>query len=171
LQLSQGLSHNHGLGVIVFAAAGLTSAQLSEWVSGCSFAASFSFKLHSASYFAAALVLIARSYERRRAQMKKILLAAALILIAAVFSTGNAQAQAQPGYGTEVCVNTSLAEQAKQRFPNARIRVVPDSTDPSMNGWRIVSGSFDADGRIHTDAEELQLRQRDREFNQRFYYE
>ncbi len=103
--------------------------------------------------------------------MKKILLVAALTLVPAVFSTGKAQAQAQPGYGTEVCVNASLAEQAKQRFPNARIHVVPDSISPSMNGWRIVSGGFGADGRIHTDADELKLRQRDREFSDRFYHD
>lgn len=104
--------------------------------------------------------------------MKKILLAAALILVPALFSTGKAQAQiAAPGYGTEVCVNQSLAAEAKQRFPSARIHVVPDSIDPSVNGWRIVSGGTDANGRIHTDADELKLRQRDREFNQRFYYE
>jgi hypothetical protein len=30
-----------------------------------------------------------------------------------------------------------------------------------MNGWRIVSGQFDANGKIHTDARELELRQRD----------
>lgn len=104
--------------------------------------------------------------------MKKILLAAALILVPAVFSTGKAQAQTTAAqYGTEVCVNQSLAAEAKQRFPNARIHVVPDSNNPSMNGWRIVSGALDANGSIHSDAQELQLRQRDREFNQRFYYE
>ncbi len=103
--------------------------------------------------------------------MKKILLAAALTLVPAVFSMGKAQAQTTAKqYGTEVCVNQSLAAEAKQRFPNARIHVVPDSNNPSMNGWRIVSGALDANGRIHTDAQELQLRQRDREFNQRFYY-
>ena len=104
--------------------------------------------------------------------MKRILLAAALILVPAVFSTGKAQAQtAGTGYGTEVCVNQSLAAEAKQRFPSARIHVVPDSIDPGVNGWRIISGAVDANGRIHTDGQELQLRQRDREFNQRFYYE
>jgi hypothetical protein len=104
--------------------------------------------------------------------MKKILLAAALILVPALFSTGKAQAQtAAPGYGTEVCVNQSLAAEAKQRFPNARIHVVPDSISPSMNGWRIVSGGVDANGRIHTDAQELNLRQRDRDFSDRFYHD
>ena len=104
--------------------------------------------------------------------MKKILLAVALTLVPAVFSTGKAVAQTTATqYGTEVCVNQSLAAEAKQRFPNARIHVVPDSIDPSVNGWRIVSGGTDANGRIHTDAQEMSLRQRDREFNQRFYYE
>ena len=104
--------------------------------------------------------------------MKKILLVAALTLVPAVFSTGKAVAQtAATQYGTEVCVNQSLAAEAKQRFPNARIHVVPDSIDPSMNGWRIVSGAFDANGRIHSDADELKLRQRDREFSDRFYHD
>ncbi len=104
--------------------------------------------------------------------MRKILLAAALILVPAAFSTGKAQAQTTAAqYGTEVCVNQSLAAEAKQRFPYARIHVVPDSINPSMNGWRIISGAVDANGRIHTDAQELQLRQRDREFSQRFYYD
>ncbi len=104
--------------------------------------------------------------------MKKILLAAVLTLVPAVFSTGNAQAQTKAtGYGTEVCVNQSLAAEAKQRFPYARIHVVPDSTDLSMNGWRIVSGAVNAKGRIMTDAEELQARQRDQEFNDRFYHD
>lgn len=103
--------------------------------------------------------------------MRKIILAAALTLVPAVFPTGKAQAQTTAAqYGTEVCVNQSLAEEAKRRFPNARIHVVPDSTDQSMNGWRIVSGATDANGRIHTDAEELKLRQRDREFSERFFH-
>ncbi len=101
--------------------------------------------------------------------MKKILLAAALTLVPAVFSTAKAQAQTKAGYGTEVCVNQSLAAEAKRRFPYAHIHVVPDSIHPSMNGWRIVSGAVDAKGRIMTDAQELQARQRDREFNWRFY--
>jgi len=30
-----------------------------------------------------------------------------------------------------------------------------------MNGWRIVSGNVRADGRIHTDEEEIQMRRRE----------
>ncbi len=102
--------------------------------------------------------------------MKKVLLAAALTLVPVPFLTGKAVAQTKAaGYGTEVCVNQSLAAEAKRRFPYAHIHVVPDSIHQSMNGWRIVSGAVDANGRIMTDAEELQLRQRDREFNWRFY--
>ncbi len=102
--------------------------------------------------------------------MKELLIAAALALVPTVFSTGKAVAQTLP-YGTEVCVNQSLAAEAKQRFPNARIHVVPDSTDPSTNGWRIVSGPFDANSRIHTDAEELELRQRDSDmFSERYLH-
>lgn len=94
--------------------------------------------------------------------MKKILLAAALTLVPTLFSTGKATAQTKTEYGTEVCVNASGVEEAKRRFPNARVHVVPDSVDPEMNGWRIVSGTFEANGRIHTDAEELKLRLRER---------
>ena len=90
--------------------------------------------------------------------MKKVLLAASLALIPALFSTGNAAAQTKAGYGTEVCVNASGVEEAKRRFPNARIHVLPDFADPDMNGWRIVSGTFEGNGRIHTDAEELEIR-------------
>jgi hypothetical protein len=94
--------------------------------------------------------------------MKKILLAAALTLVPAQFSTEKAAAQTKPEYGAEVCVNASGVEEAKRRFPEARMHVVPDSPDRDMNGWRIVSGAFDANGRIHTDAQELKLRQRER---------
>jgi hypothetical protein len=94
--------------------------------------------------------------------MKKILLAAALTLVPALFSTGKAAAQTKTEYGTEVCVNASGVEEAKRRFPNARLHVIPDSSDSGMNGWRITSGAFDANGRIHTDAEELKLRLRER---------
>jgi hypothetical protein len=93
--------------------------------------------------------------------MKKILLAAALTLVPALFSTSKASAQ-NVQYGTEVCVNASNVEDAKRLFPDARLHVLPDFPDSRMNGWRIVSGTFDAKGRIHTDAEELQLRQRER---------
>jgi hypothetical protein len=94
--------------------------------------------------------------------MKKFLLAAALTLFPALFSTGQAAAQTKAEYGTEVCANASGVEEAKRLFPNARIHIVPDSTDRDMNGWRIVAGPVDANGRIHTDAQELKLRQRER---------
>lgn len=103
--------------------------------------------------------------------MKKILIAAALTLVPAVFSTGKAVAQTKVEYGTEVCVNASNAEEAKRLFPNARLHVVPDSSNTAMNGWRIVSGAVDANGRIHTDAQEINLRQRDREFSDRFFHD
>lgn len=93
--------------------------------------------------------------------MKKILLVAALTLVPALFSTGQAAAQTKGEYGTEVCVNASGVEEAKRLFPNARIHVLPDSTDRDMNGWRIVSGTFDSNGRIHTDAYELRVRLRE----------
>jgi hypothetical protein len=96
--------------------------------------------------------------------MKKIFLATALTFVAALFSPGQATAQTKVEYGTEVCVNASGAEQARRLFPNARIHVVPDSTDQDMNGWRIVTGPVDANGRIHTDAQELKLRQHERNF-------
>lgn len=94
--------------------------------------------------------------------MKKIILAAALTLAPTLFSTGQAQAQKVPEYGTEVCVNASNVEDAKRLFPNARLHVIPDSTNRDMNGWRIVAGAVDANGRIHTDAQELKLRQSER---------
>lgn len=89
--------------------------------------------------------------------MKKAALVAALVLIPALFMTGRATAQ-QARYGTEVCVNASLADEARQRFPKATLHVVPDFNIWQMNGWRIVSGNVRADGRIHTDAEEIQMR-------------
>jgi uncharacterized protein YycO len=94
--------------------------------------------------------------------MRKVLLAAALTLVPALFSTGKAVAQTNAQYGTEVCVNASGVAEAKRLFPNARIHVVPDSTDPDMNGWRIVSGPIDASGRIHSDAQERELRRTER---------
>lgn len=93
--------------------------------------------------------------------MKKVLLAAALALVPALFFTGKAMAQTKQ-YGTEVCVNASLADEAKRRFPNATFHVLPDFADSHMNGWRIVSGPVDPKGRIHTDADEIGLRQRER---------
>ena len=93
--------------------------------------------------------------------MKKVLLAAAVALAPAFSFTGTAMAQTQQ-YGTEICVNASLAEEAKRRFPNARIHVVPNFPDPDMNGWTILSGALRPDGTIHTDAEVIQHRRLDR---------
>ena len=93
--------------------------------------------------------------------MNKVLLAAAVALAPALLFTGKAMAQTQQ-FGTEICVNASQAEEAKRRFPNARIHVLPDFPDPDMNGWRMVSGGVRPDGRIHTDAEEVRIRQRER---------
>jgi hypothetical protein len=94
-------------------------------------------------------------------QMKKIVLAAALALVPAL-ATSKAVAQTKGEYGTEVCVNASNVEDAKRLFPNARLHIVPDV--PGANGYRIVNGNIGSDGRIHTDAEELKLRMRDRNF-------
>ncbi len=95
--------------------------------------------------------------------MKKVLLAAAVALAPALSFTGTAMAQTQQ-YGTEICVNASHAEQAKQRFPNARIHVLPDFPDRDANGWSIVSGPVRPDGSIHTDAEAIKHRERSRYF-------
>jgi len=92
--------------------------------------------------------------------MQKMLLAAALTLALAVSLTGTAAAQTQQ-YGTEVCVNASNADDAKRLFPNATLHVIPDFVDPLMNGWRHVSGQVGAGGKIMTDAQEIQLRQRE----------
>ena len=92
--------------------------------------------------------------------MKKILLVAALAVVPAVLSAE--KAAAQQGYATEVCVNASLADEAKRLFPDAILHVLPDSSDPAMNGWRIVSGNVRSDGRIMTDAEERKMRVRER---------
>jgi hypothetical protein len=94
-------------------------------------------------------------------KMKKFLLTAALALVPALFFTGKVMAQTKQ-YGTEVCVNASLVDQAKRLFPNATIHVLPDFADREMNGWRIVSGPVGPKGRIHTDAEEMQLRRHER---------
>ncbi len=91
--------------------------------------------------------------------MKKVLLAATVALAPALYFTGTAMAQTQQ-FGTEICVNASQAEQAKQRFPNARIHVLPDFPDRDMNGWTIVSGAVRPDGTIHTDAEAMKHRER-----------
>ena len=92
--------------------------------------------------------------------MKKVLLAAAFILVPVLSFTGKATAQ-EARYGTEVCVNASLADEAKRLFPNATLHVLPDFALRRMNGWRIVSGNVRADGRIHTDEEEIQMRRRE----------
>ena len=94
--------------------------------------------------------------------MKKLIIAVALTAVPALFSTGQATAQTKAEYGTEVCVNASNVEDAKRLFPNARLHVVPDV--PGANGYRIVNGNIGRDGKIHTDAEELKLRIRDRNF-------
>ena len=96
--------------------------------------------------------------------MKKIFLAAALSFVPALFLAGKVQAQTKPEFGTEVCVNASGVEDAKRRFPAAHIHVLPDFSHSEMNGWRIVSGRVRANGRFHTDEEELKLRLHDRNF-------
>ena len=93
--------------------------------------------------------------------MKKVLLAAALVLAPALSFTGKAMAQTQQ-FGTEICVNVSLVEEAKRRFPNATLHILPDFADSEMNGWRIVSGPVGSNGRIHSDTEEVRIRQRER---------
>ena len=91
--------------------------------------------------------------------MKKVFLAAAVALAPALSFTGKAMAQT-PQYGTEICVNASHAEEAKRRFPNAKIHVLPDSPDRDWDGWTIVSGAVRPDGSIHTDAEAIKHRAR-----------
>lgn len=92
--------------------------------------------------------------------MKKVMLVAALAILVGFSVTGKATAQ-EARYGTEVCVNASLADEAKRLFPNATLHVLPDFAIRRMNGWRIVSGMVRADGRIHTDEEEIQMRRRE----------
>ena len=92
--------------------------------------------------------------------MKKALIVAALALVPAIVWNGKATAQ-EARYGTEVCVNASLADEAKRLFPNATLHVLPDFSIRRMNDWRIVSGPVRPDGRIHTDAEEIQMRRRE----------
>ena len=93
--------------------------------------------------------------------MKKIVLATALIVIPAAYSAGHAAAQ-ELGYGSEVCVNASLADEARRLFPKASLHILPDFADQNMNGWRIVSGNIRADGRVMTDADEVKTRVRER---------
>jgi len=93
--------------------------------------------------------------------MQKLLLAAALTVVLALSLTGTATAQTQQ-YGVEVCVNASNADDAKRLFPNATLHILRDFPDPLMNGWRHVSGAVKLPGgRIMTDAEEIQLRERE----------
>lgn len=92
--------------------------------------------------------------------MNKFLSATAVALVSSLSSTGKATAQ-EARYGSEVCVNASLADEAKRLFPNATLHVLPDFAIRRMNGWRIVSGIVRADGRIHTDEEEIQMRRRE----------
>lgn len=92
--------------------------------------------------------------------MNKVILAATLALGLALSLAGTATAQTVQ-YGTEVCVNASNADQARQLFPNATLHILPDFADPAMNGWRHVSGSVGAGGKIMTDAQEIQLRERE----------
>ena len=92
--------------------------------------------------------------------MKKILLAAAVALAPALSLTGQAAAQ-EVKYGTEVCINASGVAEAKRLFPNAILHVLPDFTNPDMNGWRIVNGYVGAGGNIMTVAQEIQLRRQE----------
>ena len=92
--------------------------------------------------------------------MKKAMFVAALAILVGFSVTGKATAQ-EVRYGTEVCVNASLADEAKRLFPNATLHVLPDFASRGMNGWRIISGNVRADGRIHTDEEEIQIRRRE----------
>ena len=94
--------------------------------------------------------------------MNKALIAAAL-LAPTLSPTSKVLVQGVRS-GTEVYVNASDLAEAKRRFPNARLHVLPDFADSRMNGWRRVSGTVGRDGRIMTDAEEIKLRQRERYF-------
>jgi hypothetical protein len=85
--------------------------------------------------------------------MKKVLLAAVALGFSLPFASA-ALAQ-EVTYRTEVCVNASNAAEAKRLFPKATLHIIPDDSDSSMHGWRIVVGS----GRFMTDAEEIALRQ------------
>src|SRR3970040_1995878 len=90
--------------------------------------------------------------------MNKVLSAAAL-LAPTLSPTSEVLAQ-EVRYGTEVCVNASDLAEAKRRFPNARLHVLPDFADSRMNGWRLVSGTVGRDGRIMTYSGELKVCQR-----------
>ncbi len=92
--------------------------------------------------------------------MNKVLSAAALTVLG--LSLAGAAAAQTVTYAQEVCVNASNVSEAKQRFPNATLHVIPDDPDPNMNGWRIVVRPGDKN---MSSAEEynLRLRQRNRE--------
>ena len=92
--------------------------------------------------------------------MKKVMFLAVVALVAATGYAGKAAAQSKE-YGTEVCVNESLLDEAKRLFPNASLHVLPDFSIRRMNGWRIVAGTIGPNGRIHTDEEEAQIRRRE----------
>ena len=88
--------------------------------------------------------------------MNKVLIAAALALM--LSPTGKALAQTIQ-YETEVCVNASQAAEAKRRFPNAVLHVIPDDVDANRNGWRI---TIHPEGKRMSDAEEIRLRGQER---------
>ncbi len=95
--------------------------------------------------------------------MNKLLSAAALTVLGLSLA-GTAAAQTVQ-YKTEVCVNASQAAEAKRRFPNAALHVIPDESDPSLNGWRIVVRGGDKN---MSNAEEIRLRaqQRNQDFSE-----
>lgn len=76
--------------------------------------------------------------------MKKMLLAALTLVL--LFPISAKAAAQEVKYGTEVCVNASDEAEARRLFPNAAFHVIPDSHDPAMNGWRIVSGPLRSGG-------------------------
>ena len=90
--------------------------------------------------------------------MKKVLLVSALILFFAILSgIAAAQEKGLRGTGSEVCVNASDEAVARSLFPGATFHLIPDNSNPEMNGWRIVSGR----DKLMTNAEEIQLRRRE----------
>ncbi len=95
--------------------------------------------------------------------MKKVLLAALALGFSLPFvRTASAQAVTPK---TEVCVNASNAAEAKRRFPNASLHVIPDDPDPGRNGIRVVIRGGDKN---MSNAEEIRLRaqQHDQEFSE-----
>ncbi len=89
--------------------------------------------------------------------MKKVLLAISVLMFVLPSARALAQAQAQP-YRTEVCVNASDEAAAKRLFPAATIHVIPNDTNPRMNGWRV---TYTSRAENMSDAEEIQLRWRE----------